>query len=58
MEFIKKIIKALTPMSQDQINEQYLNEATSVHDLEWRMKELDRNNYERSRNFPTHNGSY
>lgn len=60
MNFIKKIIKALTPISQEELDQQYLNEATSVHDVEWRMQQIDRANANanRNRNFANHTCSY
>lgn len=52
MNFFKKIIQLLKPVSQEDLNEAYLNQATSLEDLEWRMKQLDRENMSRGKNFP------
>ena len=58
MKLIKKIIKVLTPISQEELDQQYLNEATSICDVEWRMKQIDRANANRNKNFANHTCSY
>lgn len=50
MKFIKSIIQALQPVSQEQLDEQYLSQSTSLEELEYRMKELDRQRIEKFRN--------
>ncbi len=55
MEFIKKFLKAIKPVSQEELNEKYLNEATSLEDLEWRMRKIDRESFNRIGNFPSGN---
>jgi hypothetical protein len=50
MKFIKSIIQALKPVSQEQLDEQYLSQSTSLEELEYRMKELDRQRIEKFRN--------
>lgn len=55
MEFLNRIIKLLKPVSQEELNEEYLNQATSLEDLEWRMQKIDRECINRGRNFPVQN---
>lgn len=55
MEFIKKFFKAIKPVSQEELNERYLNQSTSLEELEWRMKKIDRDNINKNRNFTSHN---
>lgn len=50
MNFIKSILKALQPVSQQQLDEHYLSQATSLEELEYRIKELDRQRIENFRN--------
>ena len=50
MKFIKSIIQALQPVSQEQLDEQYLSQSTSLEELEYRMKELDRQRIEKFKN--------
>lgn len=50
MKFIKSIIQALKPVSQEQLDEQYLSQSTSLEELEYRMKELDRQRIEKFKN--------
>jgi len=53
MKFIQSIIKALQPVSQEQLDEHYLNQSTSLEELEYRMKELERKRVENFRNQQT-----
>jgi len=55
MEFLTRIMKLLKPVSQEELNEEYLNQATSLEDLEWRMQKIDRESINRGRNFPVQN---
>ena len=48
--FIKSIIQSLKPVSQEQLDEQYLSQSTSLEELEYRMKELDRQRIEKFKN--------
>lgn len=50
MKFIKSIIQSLKPVSQEQLDEQYLSQSTSLEELEYRMKELDRQRIEKFKN--------
>lgn len=44
MNIINKLIALFKPVSQEQLNEQYLEQSTSLHDLEWRMRKIENNN--------------
>lgn len=58
MEFIIKFIKSLKIVSQEELNERYLNESTSLYELEARMRQIDRENAGQGKKFMSHNGSY
>lgn len=55
MNYIKQLIQSFKPRSKEDLDQEYLNQATSLYDLEWRQKQLDREESNKGRNFPYHN---
>ena len=51
MKLLQKIINALKPVSQAELNEQYLNQSTSIQELEWRMRQLEQRTYDANRSY-------
>lgn len=51
MKFIIKFIKSLKPLSQEELNERYLNQSTSLCDLEDRIRYLDNRESDKRRGF-------
>lgn len=45
MQLFNKLIQLFKPVSQQELNEEYLKQATSLEDLEWRMRKIDRMYY-------------
>lgn len=43
MNILNKLIQLFKPVTQEQINEDYLSQSTSLQDLEWRMRKIERN---------------
>ena len=50
MSFTSRIRSALRPVREDDRAHAYLNEATSLVDLEGRQREIDRGRYSRNTN--------
>lgn len=51
MNILNKLIQLFKPVSQEQLNEQYLEQSTSLEDLEWRMRKIERDNRSNSLSF-------
>lgn len=43
MNILNKLIQLFKPVTQEQLNEDYLSQSTSLQDLEWRMRKIETN---------------